>query len=171
MKILEKLQSIKWSIEWKIDEIKEHFEVKKLKKIYPDYENDEYNYDAMKHIWGVKSYDDLSGNNCNFYTMNDIDITYHRDTKMYSFGIETAYMFKEKENECEYLERLLGMFTAYMDDNNLSKDFKILLFMSSPQIKTEAETIEELYANFSLFVEGFCGMYAYYTYENNKEEI
>ncbi|HHX69724.1 MAG TPA: hypothetical protein GX708_16970 [Gallicola sp.] len=91
--------------------------------------------------------------------MNDIDITYDRETKRYMLGIETAYLFKNKQSECKYLKDLLNVFTKYMDDNSLSKDYDYFLFMSNPSLTTSAETIEELYINFKIFVEGYCKTY------------
>jgi len=95
--------------------------------------------------------------------MNDIDITYDRETKKYSLGIETAYMFKEprKKNECKYLKQILDAFTKFMDDNNYSKDYDVCLFMSNPSTDTSAESIEELYMNFKIFVKGYCKVYGF----------
>lgn len=141
--------------------IKNHFQIKKYKKLYLDYMDDEYNCGALKFIWGVKAYDDLSNNKANLYTMNDIDIIYDRDSKKYYLGIETAYMFDEnrKENECKYLKHLLKMFTKFMDDNGYSKDYDICLFMNNISINMSAESIEELYINFRIYVEGYCNFY------------
>lgn len=154
-------KELKWKLEYKIGDIRSYFYNKKLKKLYPDWEDNEYNCDSSKHIWGIKSWDDLSGADCNFYTMNDIHITYDRKDKLYFLGIETAYMFKEprKENECKYLKQLLEAFTKYMDDNNYSKEFDYCLFMTTPSTCNKAESIEELYMNFKIFVEGYCKVY------------
>lgn len=35
----------------------------------------------MKFVWGVKSWDDLTGQDVCMYTMNDIDITYNKKSK------------------------------------------------------------------------------------------
>jgi hypothetical protein len=144
-----------------IYKIKDYLYVRKYKNLYPDWEDNEYNCGDAKHIWGVKSWDDLSGKDCNFYTMNDIDITYDRKTKQYSLGIETAYMFQDniKKGECKYMRQLLDAFTKFMNDNGYSKEDNCRLFMSNPSIRTSAESIEELYTNFRIFVEGFCRLY------------
>ena len=129
--------------------------------MYSDYIDDEYNEGSLKFIWGAKSWDDLSSNNANLHTMNDIDIVYDRDTKKYLLGIETAYMFDEnrKENECRYLKQLLNTFTRFMDDNNYSKDYDICLFMKDTSTSTTADSIEELYANYKIYVDGYCNFY------------
>jgi hypothetical protein len=143
--------------------IKDYFYNKRMKKKYPDYEDNEYNCGELKHIWGIKSWDDLSSNSCNIYTMNDIEITYHRDIKKYSLCIETAYMYDDnrKQHECEYLKQLLNAFTKYMNDNNYSKEYDICLFMMQPSIDFKTDSIEELYANFKIYVEGYCSLYGY----------
>ena len=74
-------------------------------------------------------------------------------------GVETAYMFDNKLAEVEYLDRLLSYFTKYMVDNNLSTEEPHFLWMSSPYTSMEAKTIEELYTNFRIFVEGYKALY------------
>ena len=156
-------KELKWTLEFKISNIIEYFYIKKCKRLYPDYVDDEYNLGSIKHIWGVKSYDDLSGHDVCLHTMNDIEIIYDRETKKYSLSIEAAFCFDDnrKENECKYLKELLDAFTGYMDDNNYSKDYDICLFMRGWDIKSKAESIEELYANFKIYVDGYCSFYGY----------
>lgn len=133
----------------------ERYEEKMTKK-YGDtaIENEDY-----KFIWGIKSADDLTGHSCNLYTMNDIDITYDKKNKVYYLGIETAYIFKNHRAECDYLKGLLNGFTIYMDTNKLNKNEEFMLFMGNPCIDTTAKSIEELYTNFRIFVEGYCKIY------------
>jgi hypothetical protein len=154
---------LKWSVQYKISGIKNYFTIRKYKKLYPDYIDDEYNAGSVKFIWGVTSWDELTGKVASLYTMNDIDIIYDRDTNKYCLGIETAYMFDgdRKENECRYLKQLLDVFTKFMDDNNYSKDYDICLFMNDTTINTTADSIEELYANFKIYVEGYCSFYGH----------
>lgn len=134
---------------------------KKYLKKYPDYKIDEYNDGALKFIWGIKSYDNLSPCDVCLHTMNDIDITYDRDKKIYILGIETVYCFDSKNNECEYLSELLDAFTQFMKDNNYNTENPYFFFMHSPETMVEAETIEELYTKFRIFVEGYCSVYNY----------
>lgn len=124
-----------------------------------DYDSNNIDEDeAMKFIWGVKSWDDLTGADACLYTMNDTDIVYDKERKVYMLGIETAYLFKTYGDECEYLKNCLNAFTKYMDDNRLSKNEPYRLWMSNPCMNMEAETIEELYTNFKIFVNGFCSL-------------
>jgi hypothetical protein len=127
-----------------------------MNKKYVDYALED---DDFKFIWGIKSYDDLSSSDCNMMTMNDIDIVYDKKKKLYCLGIETAYIFEDKQGECNYLKGLLNAFTNYMDKNGLNKNEPYMLFFSNPCTDTSAKTIEELYTNFRIFVEGYCKVY------------
>ncbi len=131
-----------------------------MKSKYPDWEDNDYNCGDLKFIWGIKSGDDLSSVPANFYTMNDIDITYSRKTGLYSLGIETAYMFENsKQGEAEYLNDLLQKFTQFMLDNNYDIDEPHMLWMSMPVINDFAESISDLYTQFRIFVEGYKVVY------------
>ena len=144
----------------KIDDIKTerayNKESKYLEKMDDKYGNYALETDDYKFIWGVKSWGDLSGADACMFTMNDIDIIYDKQKKMYMLGIETAYMFDSYEVECDYLKDCLNAFTKYMDDNKLRKDKPYRLFMSNPCTSMAAETIEDLYTNFKIFVNGYC---------------
>lgn len=111
--------------------------------------------DDIKFIWGIKSYDDLSCTDACLYTMNDIDIIYDKKKKEYILGIETAYLFKTYNDECKYLSDCLKAFTKYMDDNGLNKNEPFRLFMNNPCTNMVANSIEELYTNFKIFVNGY----------------
>lgn len=111
--------------------------------------------DDIKFIWGVKSFDDMSCADACLYTMNDIDIIYDKKKKEYILGIETAYLFKTYNDECKYLSDCLKAFTKYMDDNGLNKNEPFRLFMNNPCTNMVANSIEELYTNFKIFVNGY----------------
>jgi len=74
-------------------------------------------------------------------------------------GIETAYLFHDKKDESDYLKQLLNAFAQYMNDNNLNKNDTYCFFMCNPSLETKANTIEDLYTNFRIFVEGFYSVY------------
>ncbi|QWU14310.1 hypothetical protein SAMN04487895_101612 [Paenibacillus sophorae] len=153
------INRIKWYFEDKFWNIQHYFEVKKCKKLYPDYEDNEFNVGSLKHVWGLQSWDDLTGKSASIYTMNDIDITYDRKSKLYMLGIETHYMFKNQNGESAYLMDLLNAFTTFMDENGYSKEFQFPMFCGTPSIMNSANSIEELYTNFKIFVLGYCAVY------------
>ena len=129
---------------------------KYFKEINKKYGDCSLETDDMKFIWGIKSWDCLSPSDANLNTMNDIDITYDKEKKEYMLGVETAYIFKSYADECQYLQDCLKAFTKYMDDNGLNKNEPYRLFMNNLCTNMTAETIEELYVNFKIFVDGFC---------------
>lgn len=131
-------------------------EEKYFKEMNEKYGDCSLETDDMKFIWGIKSWDDLSSSDANLNTMNDIDITYDKEKKEYMLGVETAYIFKSYADECQYLQDCLKAFTKYMDDNGLNKNEPYRLFMNNLCTNMTAETIEELYVNFKIFVDGFC---------------
>lgn len=154
------LRDLLLDIEIKLEVLKYKYQIRQYKKLYPDYEDDEYNCGELKHIWGIKSWDDLTKADACLYTMNDIDITYDREQKLYYLGIETAYVFKDKESsECHYLKELLNAFTKFMQDNDYSTESNFSLHFGSTNTSTSAKSIEELYTNFRIFVEGYCKIY------------
>lgn len=125
--------------------------------------------DDFKFIWGLKSWYDLSSSDVNMFTMNDIDIIYDKQKKKYILGIETAFNFKNYEADCEYLKGCLKAFTKYMDNNGLNKNKPYCLFMSNLGADmVTASTIEDLYTNFRILVNGFCTLKPN---EELKEEV
>lgn len=141
---------------WNLEEAREE---KQMKKKYPDWD---YKYDVGEYhfVYGVKSWDDLTGMDVNVHTMNDFEIGYSRDTKQYSVSIETAYMFKNgRAGECKYLRQLLSTFEKYMDEHKLNKNEELCLYMSQPEIDMHADTIEQLYTKFRMYVEGYCAVH------------
>lgn len=132
---------------------KEEKYAKEMDEKYGDYSLED---DDIKFIWGIKSCDDLSDSDACIYTTNDVDIIYDKKEKKYRLGIETAYMFKTRESECNYLRKCLDAFTKYMDDNGLDKNKPYILFMNDLCTSMTAESVEELYTNFKIFVDGFC---------------
>lgn len=142
---------------WFEDKRELHYE-KQLKKKYPDWNYDNWVGD-LEFIWGVKSYTDLTGCDANMHTLNDIEIDYDHNEKRYLLSIETAYLFKDKKVECEYLKGLLKCFEEYMDEKKIEKDHSYNLFFSHPCLSFEADSIPELFTQFRLFVNGFVSLY------------
>lgn len=119
-----------------------------------------YVNDNIKFIWGVKSWDDLSGNDASLYTMNDLELTYDSNTDMYSLGIETIYEFEHgKIGEVKYLIYLLKSFTDFMNENNYNINEPYFFAEGQPKISLTAKTIPELYTQFRIFVEGYNSIY------------
>lgn len=142
----------------KIEELRWKNSVKKYKKQWPDYVDNGYNLGPLKFIWGVKSGDCLVHGDADLNTMNDLDITFNRDTGKYTLGIETIYYFDSKQYECEYYKELLDKFTQYMHYNGLKIRKKYNPIFWGSEFNFEADTIEDLYIQFKIFVIGYCAV-------------
>lgn len=116
----------------------------------------------MLYIWGIMSYDDLSGSSkANMFTMNDIDLIYHKDINKYSLGIETIYSFSSTNGQYGYMQSLLDEFTKWMEENNYNtnREFPLFeVFTDGISINTKFNSIEEAYAAFKMMVNGFCSL-------------
>lgn len=141
-----------------IEDKRESYYEKRLKKQYPNWDCRNWIGD-LEFIWGIKSYDCLVSGEANIHTMNDIEIDYDHKEKKYLLSIETAYIFKDENAECEYLKALLKRFEKYMDKNNIKKDCSYNLFCNNCHIDFKADSIQELYVNFKMFVNGFVSLY------------
>ena len=113
--------------------------------------NEKFNYPIV-YVWG-------NTKNGNLYSWDDISIVYNMKEGLYYLCIETALLFSSQEGWGLYLKDLLAEFTKYMEENGLDTNTPKMLFMDSPKIELKAESIEELYTEFVLFVNAFCATY------------
>lgn len=148
-----------------INKISNYIEDKKFKKeieAYKDNYISEKETRDMLFIWGVISYDDLSqSKEANLYTMNDLDIIYHKDEEKYSISVETIYVFSTIKAKYNYMQSLLDEFTKWMEENNYETDITFSLykvFTDGISINTKYNSIEETYAAFKMIVNGYCSL-------------
>lgn len=154
---------IKWFPFNVIDKIASEILWKRADKYYKDFNEDCTENNDMKFIFGVMSWDDLSSaTEPNLLTMNDFDLIYLKDEKKYILGIETAYKFKDKQSEKEYLQELLNKFTKWMQDNGFNTDSSLNsygdmfeVFTDGININSHFNTIEDTYRTFKLLVNGY----------------
>lgn len=124
-------------------------------------EENDFETDELKHIWGVLSSDNLTGEEANLYTMNDLDITYLKDEDKYVLGVETIYMFDDENSKYRYMKFLLDKFTEFMEQNgyNTSKELSLHeVFSEGININTRFHSIEDCYTAFKMLVNGFCSL-------------
>ncbi|PIH59089.1 hypothetical protein [Paenibacillus sp. LK1] len=133
-------------------------DVFRCKMKYPDYADNEYNQGRLKHIWGVKSSIDNRFKEANMYTLNDIEVIYDRKNKLYFLHMQTQHCESSNE-ERGYLQSLLLSFEDYMDDNGFNTNYQKRFLYSLPNVNSYAESIEELYINFKMYVKGYCSVY------------
>ena len=142
----------------------EDVQFEKELKAFKDYYIDENESQDTRFIWGILSCDDLSSNTkANLYTMNDLDLIYHKDLNKYSISIETIYSFKEN-GQYGYMQSLLDEFTKWMEENNYNTTRKYNLyevFTKGISIDSKFNSIEEAYAAFKFMVNGFCSLQNY----------
>lgn len=113
-------------------------------------------FNNLEHIWGIPS----SGTDCNLFTLNDFDITYLKDKQKYIMELETIYDFESPEAEREYLVNICNQFTDWMQENGYNTYKKLSfsdLFHKNYSIKSEFDTIEDLYAVFAMLVRTYVG--------------
>lgn len=116
-----------------------------------------YEDGSMKFIWGVKSWDDLSGSDVCLYTMNDIELDYLKDENKYLLSIETIFDFEKEEYKLNYLKRCLDAFTKFMVENGYNTEMKPHWWnVFGDGMNTHFDSIEECYGMFKLFVNGYC---------------
>ena len=144
-----------------IEKIKDEIEWKKTEKFYDDFNEDGTENSTMKHIWGLKSYCDLSSAPCGLMSMNDFDVTYLKDENKYILSVETMIMFDNKKDEYSYLKEILDRFTEFMIKNNYdtTKEFALFeVFTNGININTHFDSLEECYAAFKMFVNVYCSL-------------
>jgi len=147
-----------------IKQIHNYIEDKRFEKeiqYYDNYYINEKETEDTLFIWGVMSYDDLSGSKeANMFTMNDLDLIYHKDINKYSLSIETIYMFEEN-GHYGYMQSLLDEFTKFMEENNYntSREFDLYqVFTEGISINNKFNSIEEAYTAFKMMVNGYCSL-------------
>lgn len=105
-------------------------------------------------IWGVRSKDDIMSCETNFYTMNDIDLTYDKKTNLFELGIETAYGFRSVMERNNYLFNLLKKFENFMKSKGFIIDECYNFWFSDCTIPLASSSLPQLLAQFRVFVKG-----------------
>lgn len=124
--------------------------------------NSEYQLDDEVFVWGVLACDDngLDGCTPSMRTMNDLDITYNKKTKLYSLSIETIYIFDSVRCELNYLINLLDKFTDWMEECAYSTNYKVSSAdVLNPINGQKFSSIEQAYAWFKFQVISFVRMH------------
>ena len=114
---------------------------------------------GIKFIWGIKSYDDLSGRPADLYTLNDFEIDYLTDTKKYIYSVETIYFFGDSELEINYLRGIFEELTKWMRKKGVQTDYHPSVNDIFGNVNAEGfDDLEALYADFKLKCMGFAKM-------------
>jgi hypothetical protein len=146
-------------------------ERRRCAKLYKDWKDDEYNSGPNKFVFGIISNSDFAYNKgdvssidkASFYTLNDLQIYYNRDTHRYILDIETYH--NKKEGELLYLERLLSKFKDFMKIEYKYSDSLLTNNSLCEYINTHTSEdywsstdIYSLYKKFNIFVLGYSAL-------------
>lgn len=113
--------------------------------------------EQIEVVWGKLAGDDLSGaRKATLYTMNDIDLCFHKDIGKYTVDIETIYDFDTAVDKAAYLQGLLRAFTGWMEEQGYATDRQLSLRQAFGPQDGHYSTIEEAYMDFRLRVLGYC---------------
>jgi len=140
------------------------------KELSSEWENEKFRF-----IWGVTSYDELTSDHANLYTMNDIDVIFDKEKKEYFLGIEEIYTFNPPSEVINYLERLLKSFHDWMLNKYSEKELNNIQDCSIWEgyypssvieniIPLTAKNLLDLYYKFFFFVKSYNAIW------NVKEE-
>ncbi len=120
----------------------------------------EENYDVYEFVWGIKSPSDITDyKEANFYTMDNLDILYDKESKLYRLYIKTLCLLTD-EQEKRYIRNLFDKLTEWMESKEYDTTQELNfhdLFSAGLNINSEFESLEQLYATFKFMVNGFCG--------------
>ena len=137
--------------------------------MYEDWRDDEFNCGAHKFIFGVMSNVnrllETPQNTPSFYTLNDLQIYYNRDSKKYLLDIEVGFGYVADGNDIKYLTNLLKAFKSFIIEYFNYEDEKSILLNASKNTYKYIGNFNEdywcsddllsLYNKFFIFVEGY----------------
>lgn len=111
--------------------------------------------DDFEIVWGVMSYDDLTGSpQPTNYTLNDLMLIHWKEDDTYSVDVETIYDFEGREAAVTYLSTLLNAFTDWMKEQGYDTDTPPTLQQAFGPNDGRFDTIEQAYADFKMRVKG-----------------
>lgn len=124
----------------------------RCKKLYPDWEDNDFNCGPLKFIWA-----ESTTINPSFSTLNDLIIYYNRDTEHYLLDIDITKEFHSAEQRVLYLEACLTAFKNYLiKENKFELKFNPYNFDCYHRGELfEGMTLTELYYKFKIFVKGY----------------
>lgn len=141
-------------------------EKKRCKKLYEDWVDDEFNCGPNKFIFGVISPDNKymleapQKGIANFYTLNNLQIYYNRDTQKYLLDID-CYGYDIDVGVIPYLTDLLKKFKNFIEThNNIINlnhliDENIFQYLGDMSNYWQANDLITLYYKFYIFVIGY----------------
>ena len=152
---------------WTSKELKKaNKEKKRCKKMYKDWVDNEFNCGPNKFIFGIISDDNKNISHApqdgtpSFYTLNDLQIYYNRDTEKYILDID-SYGYGVKIGVTPYLTELLKQFREFVEtqENGLKINYliddNIFEYLGDMSNYWQADNLITLYSKFYIFVYGY----------------
>ena len=128
----------------------------RCKKMYPDWEDNEFNMLDYRFIWGYTPDANLTSS---FYTWDDALVYFNRASKKYHMTLDTGFYGYEKEYNAELardeLYRLTQIENAFR--NFLGEKGESLYPGVFPLLNPalEGDTLGELYTKFRIMLSGY----------------
>ena len=114
----------------------------------------------FEFIWGLRAHDLPQKGEASEDTINDIEIIKTGD--IYRLEIETIWWETDDggftPDIANHLKYMLDEFTKFMKANGFNTDYTYKID-NAPELSMSALSIEELYINFKIFVNGVCSLY------------
>lgn len=111
----------------------------------------DYYGERFSFIWGNWPYGEA-----NAFTPNEIDIVHDNVNNEYILTLDATYCFETKKEECKYLVKLLNLMYEWMKEEGFDTTYKLAPWDGIP---LAAPSIAELFAQFKIYVNGYCAVY------------
>ena len=126
----------------------------RCKKMYPDWEDNEFNMLDYRFIWAYTPDANLTSS---FYTWDDALVYFNRATKKYHMTIDTGFYGLNYDadlarTESDRLSQIDEAFRDFLIEKGLPMRADIFPF-EDPAL--EADTLSELYVKFRIMIEGY----------------
>lgn len=134
-------------------------QMRRCKKQYPDWRDDEYNMLDNLFVWAVTENPE-DQHNPSFSTLNKAEIYYNRATKRYYLHIDAEHFDLTRPDAREAYAFLLHDIKNKLRDyltalnGNMTIELKIFNITDIIDYGLDGESLEEIYSKFSLLVMG-----------------
>ena len=132
---------------------------KECAKLYPDWQDDEFNMFECKSLWGLPSRDNEKG--CpSFSTYNKAAVYYNRDNKRYYMSLDDGFFDltnqESREAYIKYLLEIKDAFATYVFsfDEDKKIPFEPICISELMDYGLEGKSLAELYCKFCVLIKG-----------------
>ena len=136
---------------------------KECAKLYPDWNDDEYNMLECKFVWGAPEYE--KERHTSFNTDNLITVYYNRANERYYISLADSFFdLTSKESKDEYIKYILNIKEQFANfifslDEDGKIPFEPIHLSDIANYGLEGETLTQLYCRFCAIVKGIVDYY------------